>query len=78
MRTSARGASINMYNLFRKMTKERWNGQIDLTHWDVTGWTENSFKNNILRENRLFYKFGVNHYEILDFGVENGVYWTKE
>lgn len=78
MRISARGASINMYNLFRKMTKERWNGQIDLTHWDVTGWTENSFRNNILRENRLFYKFGVNHYEILDFGVENGVYWTKE
>lgn len=78
MRNSTRGASIDMYKLFKKMTNFRWKGNIDLTHWDVTGWTSNSFKTNILRDNRLFYKFGVNHYEILDFGIENGVYWTKE
>ena len=78
MRNSARGASINMYNLFKKMTKERWNGQIDLTHWDAFGWDENTFKQNILRENNLYYKKGHKYYKILDFGKTNGVYWTKE
>lgn len=78
MRNSARGASINMYNLFKKMTKERWNNQIDLTHWDAFGWDENTFKNIILKENNLYYKKGHKYYKILDFGITNGVYWTKE
>lgn len=78
MRNSARGASINMYRMFKKMTNLRWDDKIDLTHWDAFGWDEFTFKSKILRENDLYYKKGTKYFKILDFGIQNGIYWTKE
>ncbi|MEE3343975.1 MAG: hypothetical protein VZS44_07795 [Bacilli bacterium] len=69
MRNSARGASINMYRMFKKMTNLRWDSKIDLTHWDAFGWDEFTFKSKILRENDLYYKKGTKYFKILDFGI---------
>ena len=78
-------SDLNMYKMFKKMTKERWNGDIDLIDdWAIIKHDKNSFRNIITgKENLLYYIEGDTQKQILDFGKEidsNGrkVYYTLE
>lgn len=75
---------VRLYEVLRKMTDIRWNGNINLT--TVPDWYEAgfSFQNLILdkirKGNELYYADGNNFYKIIDFGYDeqNKVYWTDE
>lgn len=67
----------------------KWNTKnevpIDLTAaWDLSPSTvameedSNRFFSEILGEKSLYYEAGGKHYQIIDFGKENGVYYTSE
>lgn len=79
-------STIPMYKLFKKMTNQQWDGDIDLIDdWTLTGGykSETSFTTNIInKENPLFYSHNGSYYQILNFGKEvvNGqkVYYTIE
>lgn len=79
-------SSINMYNLFKKMTNEQWQEDIDLVDdWAITGGynPNTSFGTNIInKENPLYYSHNGKYHQIINFGKEevNGkkVYYTIE
>lgn len=85
---------IQLLKLFKKMHNIRWNnaeaiaqGQrgIDLidgcdykSRSDDEGYHSIDFQEDILGGHQLFYKKGIQDIQIVDFGRENGVYYTVE
>lgn len=78
---------IVLRNVFKKMTNIRWHnadgtwkfGPIDLI--EGCDYRQNSkidFFKHILEGKSLYYRDGLDHKKIGDFGVENGVYYTIE
>lgn len=75
---------IIIRNLVKKMLGVRWNGSIDLIN--SCGFRREStidFEKDILAsdndsKNELYYRNGLNHYQIQEFGFENGAYYTLE
>lgn len=79
--------AINLYKIFKKMHHIRWSdangnwrfGEVDLT--TGCGYKESgniSFKDDILEGQELFYRKQATLQRIVDFGKENGVYYTIE
>lgn len=72
-------STISLQNLFKKMTNLQWKEPIDL----ITGCSHRKgvidFNNNILENQKLFYRKGNSHYQIIDFKRDqNGDYYTVE
>lgn len=68
---------IRLRNIFQKMTNKQWAEPIDLFRCDYKE-GDFSFLYDILKGNKLFYREDGLHKQIVDFGVENGVYYTEE
>lgn len=65
--------------LSEKMTNKRWNGTIDLINsCEFRPSHKIMFSRDILNFEPLYYYNGVNHVQIIDFGFENGAYYTIE
>ena len=79
-------STISLRNLFKKMTNLQWKGDVDLIDGCDYRRTEKGhlnsridFVTHILEGNKLYYKKGNNHYQILNFGRdEKGDYYTEE
>ena len=80
-------SSISMYKIFKKMTNMQWkNDEIDLIDdWAITEYDADynqSFTDNILNNDKLFYSHDGKYYKIVGFNKEiiNGqkVYYTLE
>ena len=74
---------IRLHNIFKKMTNQKWNpNEVDLLNGCGFKYENEEgkidFNKMILENKRLFYIDGNNYYEIVDFGIENGVYYTVE
>lgn len=72
-------STISLQNLFKKMTNLQWKENIDL----IEGCNHRKgiidFDTNILEGQKLYYKKGNKHYQILDFKRDqNGDYYTVE
>lgn len=88
------GHAIRLRKLFKKMHHIRWNSAeakargergIDLidgcdfkSRTDDPDFRSIDFFNDILQQNKLYYKKGGQDIQIVDFGIENGVYYTIE
>lgn len=79
--------AIRLYNVFKKMTNVRWHnpdgswkfGKIDLiSGCEYKKNPDIDFFINICEGKRLYYRDGLEHKKISDFGIENGVYYTIE
>ena len=86
--------AIRLRNLFKKMHHIRWyNDQaiargergIDLidgcdfkARTDDPDFQSIDFHNDILKQGKLFYKKGIQDFQIVNFGKENGIYYTIE
>lgn len=68
---------IRLRDLFRRMTNFQWSN-INLLRCDFKDTGEIDFNEDILENKLLFYTDGVNHYQINDFGIEDGIYYTIE
>lgn len=77
-------SSISMYRVFKKMTNMQWGeNEIDLIDdWAICDYEENSFVENILNGQQLYYEQNGNYYRIINFNKEEiegqKVYYTKE
>lgn len=78
---------VVLRNVFKKMTNVRWHnpdgswkfGPIDLIEGcDYRSNPRIDFFKNILEGKSLYYRDGLQHKKVADFGVENGVYFTIE
>lgn len=78
---------VVLRNVFKKMTNVRWHnpdgswkfGPIDLIEGcDYRSNPRIDFFKNILEGKSLYYRDGLRHKKVADFGVENGVYFTIE
>lgn len=72
-------SAISLQNLFKKMTNIQWKENIDL----IEGCSHRKgiidFATNILEGQKLYYRKGNRHYQILDFKRDqNGDYYTVE
>lgn len=85
------GTGITLKNLFKKMTNLRWSqlfglnedrsSFIDLVYGcEYRNNSQIIFESDILKEGEkaLYYNDGGKHNAIIDFGIENGVYYTDE
>ena len=84
--------AIDLHHIFKKMHNVRWHdvngnwkdGKIDLINGcEFKQDGEINFKRDILEQdqnadNQLYYNKAGQHIRICDFGIENGVYYTKE
>ena len=68
---------IRLKDIFKKMTNIPW-GDIDLLRCDFKESGGIDFNQDILEKVPLFYNSGDEHYQINDFGIEDGVYYTVE
>lgn len=68
---------VRLRKLFKKMTDQQWEPDIDIFECAYDEYAYN-FKLSILKDDKLFFKDGNKHYEIVDFNKENGVYYTDE
>lgn len=79
-------SSISLRKLFRKMTNIQWQGDVDLIDGCDYRRTEKGYLNSeinfnthILEGNKLYYKKGNKHYQILNLARDlNGDYYTEE
>ena len=79
--------AIVLNNIFKKMTNVRWHnsdgswrfGEIDLiSGCDFKDSPDINFFTDICEGKSLYYRDGLTHKKISNFGVENGVYYTIE
>lgn len=68
---------IRLRDIFKKMTNQQWKEQIDLFRCDYTD-EDFDFERDILKNKGLFYREDGQHHAIVDFGFENGTYYTLE
>ena len=87
MRQSDGNRAIRLYNVFKKMTNVRWHnpdgswkfGEIDLiSGCDFKDSPDIDFFTNICEGKSLYYRDGLEHKKISEFGIEDGVYYTIE
>ena len=72
-------STISLQNLFKKMTNRQWKENIDLIEGCSHRKGVIDFVTNILENQKLYYKKGNKHYQILDFKRDqNGDYYTVE
>lgn len=78
---------VVLRNIFKKMTNVRWHnpdgswkfGPIDLIEGcDYRDNPRIDFFRNILEGKSLYYRDGLQHKKVADFGIENGTYFTIE
>lgn len=71
---------IRLRDIFKKMTNFQWNfsDDLDLLRCDFKDSGGIDFNEDILEKVPLYYNTGNSHYQINDFGIENGVYYTIE
>lgn len=72
-------STISLQNLFKKMTNRQWKENIDLIEGCSHRKGVIDFVSNILENQKLYYKKGNRHYQIIDFKRDqNGDYYTVE
>ena len=75
-------SNLKLHQLFKKMTDQQWGeNEIDLVKdWAIVPYDSQAFGKYIINdENPLFYKYGNEYRQIINFGKdENGVYYTQE
>lgn len=70
---------IVIRNLVKKMLGVRWNGTIDLINsCEFRPTSTIDFNSDIIEGTPLYYRNGLDHYQIQGFGFENGAYYTLE
>ena len=72
---------IKLKDIFKKMTNQKWDSSIDLTKLGLNSEKDiSNFNKIILEKERLFYKDGDIHYEIVDFNKDSDLnfYYTEE
>ena len=76
-------SNLKLHMLFKKMTDQQWGeNEIDLTKdWAIVPYNSQAFGKYIINdENPLFYKYGNEYRQIINFGKDEktGVYYTQE